>query len=363
MRQKSGYASDHARDIGPEMLEVLFNLMMADLRLYLLEERLPLLSGAANDLNEGMQMLKSAVQLASVLTDDDHVMTGFVERVHTARQSLNDLAAKRMIGNADRFKLPEASSSSTVSALTPSDVRLPSVALPPPLQRPPAGSVGLGVARSRSAKHLVGPPGFGQGPGMSLTAGMLEDITSWIARGHWTGDQAAQLVLGEVESLLFITASSGAIDSAASTFGADDIVKLEGLVGTYKSVLANFSGRASRMSVELHSRDALVCWIAYAMVFAATRNTLWPLEMESFGVCLRASDLQYLVLSDKLAVDAALKVSTACAFPRKPFDRCKRLRTVFNISTGRNAANRHPIGCEHVILPPSTNPDSSVTTS
>lgn len=312
VRQESGYASDHARGLGPDMLEVLFDVMMADFALYLLEERLPRLSAAANDLSEGMQMLKSAAQLARTLTDNGHTMTAFAERVHKARQSLNDLVSTRMVGSAACFKLPAANGDlGTNDALTGGDVKLPSVVLPSPLQRPPTGSAGLDTARSRSAKHLTGLPSFGQESGRPLTAGILEDITSWIARGHWTGDLAAQLVLGEVETLLFTTASSRSIDSAASTLGAGDIVNLEALVGTYKSVLANFRGGVSRVSVELHSRETLVCWIAYAVVFAATRNTLWPQEMESCGVCLRPTDLQYLALSDKLAVDAALKVNKA----------------------------------------------------
>ena len=309
LRHEDGYASDYTRGLGPETLEVLFNVVMADFSLHLLEQRLPRLSGAPEDLDEGMEMLKRAVQQATVLTDDGHAMPRFIQRVHQARQSLDDLAAERMVVAADRFRLPEASGGSGTSALSPSDVTLPSVALPPPLQRSPAGSVGLDAVRSRSTKNLAGLPRFEQDPSTLLTPESLQDITSWLAHRSWTGDLATRLVLGKVETLLFTTASSGSIDSAATFFGVDDIAKLEGLVETYKSVLEAFSGGGSRMSVELHSRETLVCWIAYAVVFAATRNTLWPQEMKSFGVCLRATDLQYLVLSDKLAVDAALKVS------------------------------------------------------
>ena len=309
MRQESGYASDYERGLGLEMLEVLFDLMMADFNLYLLEERLPALSGAADDLDEGMQMLKSAARLGGTLIENGHAMARFVERVHKARQDLNSLATERMVETAACFKLPAANGDPGANALTGGHVKLPSVVLPSPLQRSSTGSIDLAAATSRSTKHLTGLPGLGHETGRPMTAGLLQDVTSWIARGNWTGDLAAQLVLGAVETLLFTTAASESIDSAASTFGAGDIVKLEGLVGTYKAVRTNFSGSISRMAVELHSRETLVCWIAYAVVFAATRNSLWPQEMGGFGVCLRATDLQYLVLSDKLAVDAALKVS------------------------------------------------------
>lgn len=312
--QASGDASD-TRSLGPEKLGVLFDLVMADSRLFLLEERLPCLSGAAKDLNEGMQMLKRAVQLSRVLTDGGHAMPRFNDRVHKARQGLNDLAAKRMSGDATRFRLPQATSGSGANGIAQSDVNLPSVVLPSQRQPTPVSSLGVGAARSRSANNLVGLPKFGQESGRPLTAKRLEKIISWVASDRWTGDLTPgdltpQFGLGEIEAVLFATASKS-IDDAASTFGAGDIAKLDGLVGTYKSVLENITDDVFRLSVERHSRETLVCWIAYAVVFAATRNTLWPQEMESFGVCLRAIDLQYLVLSDKIAVDAALKVTKA----------------------------------------------------
>ena len=322
MRQGSDGASDYTRDLGPEKLGVLFSLMMADFDLRLLEQRLSHLSGFAEDLNQGMLMLKSVVQRASVLTDDGHVMATFRERIRKARQALNDLLTKRMTRVGAGFSLPDARRSSAADPFAQS-VRLPRVVLPSLQQRPSIGGSRFDVARFRSAKNLAGLTRLQQEVGRSLTPRSLESITAWVARGDWAGDLAAQLLLGEVESLLFSTASSGWIDLAASAFGAGDVAKLEALVGTYVSVLENFSRGTSRMSVELHSRGTLVCWIAYAVIFAAT-SALWPGAMESFGVCLRAADLQYLVLSDKLAVDAALKVNNACrshtlSTPKKHF--------------------------------------------
>eukprot|EP00752_Nemacystus_decipiens_P003638 g3353.t1 len=256
-----------------------------------------------------MKMLQSSVQLASTLTDNGHDMLKFVERVRAARQGLEALAANFMMEDADRFNLRQSSGDSGTNAFAQGDVTLPSVVLPSTLKRTEAGDVDLDTVRRRSKINLAGLPRLEQDQSRLLTAKTLDDIIGWIGSTPWDGDLANQLLLAEVESLLFTTASSGSIDAAAMTIDVDHIVKLKGLVASYKRALEQFSGGVFRMSVELFSRETLVCWIAYAVVFAATRKKLWPREMESFGVCLRAADLQHMVLADKLAVEAARKLA------------------------------------------------------
>lgn len=326
LTSQASNASDYTGDLGPGKLGVLFDLVMADFHLCLLEQRIPDLSGAAKNLKEGMQMLKASARLASILTDSGHDMQAFIRRVRKASQSLKGLATKRMIEDAAAFKLPQANGGPGTRAFTQDDLRLPSVVLPSPLQKPPAGGVGLEAARSRSKLNLAGLPPLETDPTVALTAGTLKGVARWVAGGHWAGDLEAQMVLGSIETLLFTTASSGSIARAASTYDAGDVARLERLVGSYKSVLANFSGGASRMSVELHSRETLVCWIAYAVVFAATR-ALWPEQMKSFGVCLRATDLGNMVLSDKLAEEAAREVNKRRTLTPSPSEKKNQRRT------------------------------------
>lgn len=119
-------------------------------------------------------------------------------------------------------------------------------------------------------------------------------------------------MLREVGRLFFTTASSGSIQEAGRELAAPErLVELSGLVDTYGSVLHALVQESTRDSislVELRSREILVCWIAYAVTFAAVGD-MHPTTMKQFGVCLHKGDLRYLVLSDKLAVDAMLEVA------------------------------------------------------
>ncbi|CAM9398568.1 unnamed protein product [Choristocarpus tenellus] len=62
------------------------------------------------------------------------------------------------------------------------------------------------------------------------------------------------------------------------------------------------------MRVKLQSRETLVVWVAYCLVFATSQETFSVLR--HYGVGLRWKDLRHLVLNNKVAVDAALAVST-----------------------------------------------------
>ena len=64
---------------------------------------------------------------------------------------------------------------------------------------------------------------------------------------------------------------------------------------------------SSRMRVDLYSREALIAFIAYCMIHAATACH-WP-SLHAYGVGLQYTDLGCLVLADRAACDAALAVS------------------------------------------------------
>lgn len=83
------------------------------------------------------------------------------------------------------------------------------------------------------------------------------------------------------------------------------------------------------MQAELRSCELLV-WIACAMVFTAVRHK-YPKTMMDHGVCLCPNDLRHLVLSEKIAVDAALKLAE---FLRR---HTRQSRAVFSLLDGGNA--------------------------
>ncbi|CAM9896127.1 unnamed protein product, partial [Ectocarpus fasciculatus] len=331
MRHGNGNAPGYAQG-GPDLLGILFDVVMADFYLALLEQHLIRLSGGAEDLNKGMRMLESAAHRAGVLADDGHALPRFVERVEKARQSLSNLGSKRMASAAAGFNL-----SNGTHAFADGRLRPPNVVLSAPLPRPSAGEGGLDEARSRSTKNLSALPGLTGEAHRTLAAESMADITSRVGGDRLSGDLPAQVVLAEVEGLLFATAASGAIQSASQTLRAGDLVELEVLVNTYRSVLAGFldahSGDGgSCMLVERHSRETLVCLIAYAVAFAVNRRLLWPKEMLAFGVCLRTADLQHLVLADKLAVDAALGLADYLTFAN-----CGTEKAIFSLADGGRA--------------------------
>lgn len=147
-------------------------------------------------------------------------------------------------------------------------------------------------------------------------------MIEWLSRNCLSpgkDDLAAQLALREVETIFFATAASGTADTVADSLGIDDMEMLVKLVDSYRLVLHNFLGEISskaRMLVQLRSRETLVGWIAYAAAFNAARER-WPHVMESYGVSLQPGNLRHLVLSDKLAVNAALKTADYLRFYTK----------------------------------------------
>ncbi|CAM9957051.1 unnamed protein product, partial [Ectocarpus sp. 4 AP-2014] len=317
---------------GPDLLGVLFDVVMVDFYLTLLEQHVVRLSGDAEDLDKGMRMLESAAHQAGVLADDGHALPRVAKRIEKARQSLSSLKSERMASAAADFKI-----SNGTDAFADDHLRLPKVVLSAPLPRPSAGEGGFDEARSRSTKNLSSLPSFAREAHKTLTSESMADITSWVVRDDLSGELPAQVVLAEVEGLLFTTAASRAIESAAQTLRAGDLAELKTLVNTYRSVLAGFldahSGDGgSYMVVERHSRETLVCLIAYAVAFAVTRGVLWPEEMEAFGVCLRAGDLQHLVLADRLAVDAALSLADYLAFANRGTE-----KAIFSLADGGRA--------------------------
>ncbi|CAM9964866.1 unnamed protein product, partial [Scytosiphon promiscuus] len=285
-------------------LGVLFNLVVADFHLSLLEERLPALSGSAEDVNEGIEMLQHCVLCGGYLVENGHDMAKYVKRIETVRETLVDVAASQMMAVAERYTLPDG------SCFDAKDIRLPEVVLPSPPHHTSAGEGGIAAVKARSDMNLFGLPSISAEG--KLTPQRVDDLISWAAEEcPGKGDLHSHFVLREIEALLFATSADQRIQEASKAFGNADTKKLVQLVELHRSVLSallsgNFCG--GPLKVELWSRETLVVWIAYAVGFAAARDQN-PESMTGFGVCLDPQDIKHLVLSNKLAVDAALKVA------------------------------------------------------
>ena len=80
----------------------------------------------------------------------------------------------------------------------------------------------------------------------------------------------------------------------------------------------------------MRSRERLISWIAYAVVFEVTRAER-SVSMQKIGVCLCPDDLRHLVLSDKISRDAMLQVA---AYLRRHTHEGK---AIFSLSDGGDA--------------------------
>ncbi|CAM9708595.1 unnamed protein product, partial [Scytosiphon promiscuus] len=319
-------ASDSTRVVDHAKLEVLFNLVDADLHLSVLEKRLAGRSWASE--GEGMEMLECCARLGEGLAHDGHDMKEYLTRMERVRQTLRDAVSTRMAGVAGRYQLPDVN-----ELFEAKDATLPLLVVPPPLRRSSAGTGGIADAKARSMKNLSGLPAMPK-EGRLLTPQRLRDTVAWakdvrLARG----DLQLQLVLREIEELLFEAAAHQKIKDLAKAFGETGASKLVEVVNIYRTVLSTFlgsSGGGAQMRVELRSREILVVWTAYAVSFAAARHQ-WRRSMESFGVCLRPDDLRHLVLSDKVATDATLKIADFLRAETRP------QRAIFTLADGGKA--------------------------
>ncbi|CAN0036131.1 unnamed protein product, partial [Scytosiphon promiscuus] len=320
--------------------EVLFQLVDADLHLSLLEKRLAGRSWASE--GEGMEMLECCARLGEGLAHDGQDMRKYLTRMERVRQTLRDAVSTRMAGIAGRYQLPDVH-----ELFRAEDAALPLIVLPPPPRRISAGTRGAAKVEARSIKNLSGLPAMPGGRRL-LTPQRLRATVAWAGNVRLiTGDFPSQLVLREIEGMLFETAAQEKIEELAKACGDACARRLVELVNIYRTVLGTFlesSGGGARMRVELRSRETLVVWTAYAVSFAAARHQ-WPRSMTGFGVCLRPDDLRHLVLSDKVATDAALKVADFLRAYTRPqraiFTLADSGRATFNLAAAVAGQSSH----------------------
>ncbi len=107
-----------------------------------------------------------------------------------------------------------------------------------------------------------------------------------------------------------LTAAKKKVKRVAHCLDAQDaMTHLEELLGIYRKAMCAFKSVPADAELQsvLRSRELLVVWTAYCLVFQSAKRT-HEKHMGEFGVALRPQDLCHLVLNDKAAWDAALRV-------------------------------------------------------
>ncbi|WIA28503.1 hypothetical protein OEZ86_011046 [Tetradesmus obliquus] len=308
----------------------LFRLAMAHFELWLLQGELQQLSPAtatAAKLTDCMVMLESVATKAAALAMAGHDVTGFEAACEAARQEVDDAAAQRALQAAQKFQLPASalaadvrsgsasSSSSSSSSSSGSSVagtwRLPQGVLP--AAAAPAGSASGLDAAERAAAAALGSLPVGPGPHSGTLGQMLQQLlqqAAVLSPKIRSCDTAGLLLLSSIEHVLFGCATAGFDKPSSVPASEAEVQLLEQVVDAYREALLSFKAtkaEAALMQVQLRSAEVLVVWVAYCMMFEASRRLL-PV-VNRYGVGLHWTDLRQLVLPDRLAVDAACTVS------------------------------------------------------
>ncbi|MEW5310745.1 MAG: hypothetical protein WDW38_002512 [Sanguina aurantia] len=266
----------------------LFESTMAHLDLWLLQRQAQLItaqSATATMVNAGMTMLASATAKAANLAAKGYDVASFESACHVVRAQISNAAAQRA---AEAGRAHTLSSSSAMSDSASVYTRISGVV--PAAVLCSASGGGLDSARLRSAANLGSLPLIPAGATPTAILTILK-LPVWAQPGI-TEDVSLQLALSSIERHL------------------GEMAALADLVDLYRSRLQSLLGSSAgqaAMRAELRSRELLVVWIAFCVMHTA--SSMEHPVLRGYGVSLCHSDLRHLVLSDRLAVDAALSVA------------------------------------------------------
>ncbi len=333
----------------------LVQLGMAHYELWLLQRQLQLLgpdTATQHMVTCCMQMLQSATLKAAELAASGHNMSAFEASCAAARGSIEHAVQQRQWQVAQRSELPP------VNNMAPHDHHqqqkqqlFGSLSAPqgtiPALLSPPSSQQGRGSAVQRAAQLLGLPPAppAHQAP-LTEALQQLQQLLKQ-AEPAAADSPTVQHALCSVERHLFTQALAGFGASAGSRVASEqDALVLEHVVDAYRLTLHRFLGcevSKAYMRVERRRRGVLVQWVAYCMLLQATRDH--PV-LGQYGSALSYADLQYLVLSDKLAVDAALAMAAYLRQQQQPAG------SMFSLGDGGKAtfamAAEYVAGCQQL---------------
>jgi hypothetical protein len=140
----------------------------------------------------------------------------------------------------------------------------------------------------------------------------LTELLKWLKESHFEGKcdhETVLLRLRTIENVFWSRARKG-LDIYYLT--SADVGRLLEVVNEYRKVFQRFETDLDKgylMMSELRSRELLLVWISYCLVFAAAKHAHSAL-MSTVGVALRYKDLEHLVLSDRESWAVAIDVSS-----------------------------------------------------
>ena len=250
-----------------------------------------------NSIEIVMQMLSCAVQEGLFLADEGHDMMSFEARCVLLRFKLDETAKAQAVAYSKRFDL------SNVECSKGEEHRL--FHLNPPEEIfPLCNESSLEEARLRASANLNSLPVI------SLALSSWSELKAWVDRykGLLHRQDALLLILNTVELFTFMRAPELARQASKIT---DSLEIIEYIWDFYMSAVDIFhktaSSEALQVLISWKSKELLVSWTLYCIVHSCVKITD-PL-VGTYRVSLNWNDLQHLVLSDKLAVDACLYVA------------------------------------------------------
>jgi hypothetical protein len=267
-----------------------------------------------------MQLLQSAVTQAGHLhMAGSFDAAAFEAACTTARAEVEAAVQQRALLAASANQLPPEQ---LAAAGSRNFWRLPQGVLPGKVQLPKK-EAGANSARQRAADNLgtisIAQPVKG-GTVQALLPCLLSQLQQALQLSAEVDESTLQLqhVLSAVDQALFGAALAGFAQPQCALTNQAAHQQLADMVDRYREVserLRSGKAGAALLQVELHSRQILVAWVAYCILFQATRGH--PV-LKQYGVALRWQDLQHLVLSDRQATDAALAVAAYLQKQHKP---------------------------------------------
>lgn len=302
----------------------LFWRSMAELKLWITERTVTLAQQQASQpmsffnasISSAKQMLQATVLESNALAEDE--MVAIEARCVLAGLHLDQAVQSRADESAESNSLPLVSRADVPTRC--------------PRLQVPAKTLPAHVSSSLEAARKLAGANLGWLPAPPSCA-----PSDWAALSKWLDHPrlqprqvslgnlaAALLVLRSVEAFVFRVAISE-FDCAGVQAG----ILVGQVVDKYRNVASAFrtlEAATALSAVELDSLERLVVWVSFCVVHQAVK-LVKPLLAE-YGVALDPADTRHLVLSSKLAVDAALQV---VAYLRK--HSCPS-RVVFSLRSG-----------------------------
>ena len=308
------HTGGHARDTAWFVLEAvveillgshrLFRVMIAQIRIWLTEHHLVSVVRNASTprVDEIMKMLAGAVEKAAPLADEEHDMASFEARAAAIRYQLEEAVMARA---------KTTSASHVLHPTRPSNLRLSDFAMENPMLTVPSVEHLESDAESLESRKRLAETNLG------WLQSALKPATTWHEADEWcksvtkrfVGNDrllAMQLLCRNVESFVYTRVVEGRLKAMI-----EEIDRIESVLEVYRLAISQVkdscSGHDAPFKVEVQSRELLVVWAAFCMVHNSTMNEYRLLD--KYGVAIHWSDLQCLVLFDKVAVDAALAIA------------------------------------------------------